>query len=212
MRSSSPTGVRTASTRSCPRCRSIVWWPHSNVARRIFGRQPTALVHTSVAVVGVGVERPLADDRSWLYFPGADVPFYRVTNFAKYAHANVPDGDVERFSSYLTETAHSAGRALPDRIGDRVVSGLVRTGLIDDQTPVVSLTQIDVEYAYPVPTVGRDAALDTIQPWLAARGIYSRGRFGSWRYEIGNMDHAAKMGIDIARHVVSGAAEELWAA
>jgi UDP-galactopyranose mutase len=42
------------------------------------------------------------------------------------------------------------------------------------------------------------------------RGIYSRGRFGSWRYEIGNMDHAAKMGIDAARLLVEGRPEELW--
>ena len=61
-----------------------------------------------------------------------------------------------------------------------------------------------------MPTVGRDAALDTIQPWLAAHGIYSRGRFGSWRYEIGNMDHAVKMGIDVARLIVEGRPEELW--
>jgi hypothetical protein len=41
-------------------------------------------------------------------------------------------------------------------------------------------------------------------------GIYSRGRFGAWRYEMGNMDHAVKMGIDAARHIVTGDTEELW--
>jgi UDP-galactopyranose mutase len=60
-----------------------------------------------------------------------------------------------------------------------------------------------------VPTLGRDAALAVIQPWLDARGIYARGRFGTWRYEIGNMDHAVKMGIDVARRIVSGTPEEL---
>jgi hypothetical protein len=53
-----------------------------------------------------------------------------------------------------------------------------------------------------VPTLGRDRALQTIQPWLREHAIYSRGRFGSWRYESGNMDHAVKMGIDVARHLV----------
>jgi hypothetical protein len=42
------------------------------------------------------------------------------------------------------------------------------------------------------------------------QGIYSRGRFGSWKYEIGNMDHAVKMGIDAARHVTKGTPEEVW--
>jgi hypothetical protein len=40
--------------------------------------------------------------------------------------------------------------------------------------------------------------------------IYSRGRFGSWRYEMGNMDHAVKMGIDAARRIMTGQDEELW--
>ena len=38
------------------------------------------------------VRASLDDDRSWLYFADEDVPFYRVTNFAKYAAANVPGG------------------------------------------------------------------------------------------------------------------------
>jgi hypothetical protein len=42
------------------------------------------------------------------------------------------------------------------------------------------------------------------------QGIYSRGRFGSWKYEIGNMDHAVKMGIDAARLVAEGTPEEVW--
>ena len=77
--------------------------------------------------------------------------------------------------------------------------------------PIASLHTIDVDYAYPMPTLGRDAALAVVQPWLMERDIYSRGRFGSWRYEIGNMDHAAKMGIDVARLLVEGRPEELWA-
>jgi hypothetical protein len=61
-----------------------------------------------------------------------------------------------------------------------------------------------------VPTRERDRALRTIQPWLMERDVYSRGRFGSWRYEMGNMDHAVKMGIDVARLLVEGRPEELW--
>ena len=48
------------------------------------------LVHNSVTIVGIGYAHPLSDDRSWLYFPDAEVPFYRATNFAKYAAANGP--------------------------------------------------------------------------------------------------------------------------
>jgi protoporphyrinogen oxidase len=170
-----------------------------------------SLEHNSVWIVGVGCERPLADDRSWLYFADPAVPFYRVTNFAKYAAANVPGGDTDRYSSYMTETAYSTHRpGNRDSLEQDVVDALISTGMIDADVPIVSLHTIDIEYAYPIPTLERDEALAVVQPWLMERGIYSRGRFGSWRYEIGNMDHAAKMGIDAARLLVEGRPEELW--
>jgi hypothetical protein len=65
-------------------------------------------------------------------------------------------------------------------------------------------------YGYPVPTLGRDAALRTIQPFLMDLGILARGRFGAWRYELGNMDHAVKMGVDAARWLVDGTPEQAW--
>lgn len=170
------------------------------------------LRHNSVRMVGVGVEAPLRDARSWLYFPQPELPFYRVTNFAKYSPANVPYADTTRFSSFMTEVAHSPQRPVR-RAGleERVVEGLRAAGLLEEGTPVRSIHVEEIPYAYPVPTLERDAALARIQPWLMDRGILSRGRFGAWCYEIGNMDHAVKMGIDAARLLVGGE-EELWQA
>jgi UDP-galactopyranose mutase len=169
------------------------------------------LVHNGVYMVGVGYELPLGDDKSWMYFPEDSAPFYRATNFAKYAAANVPDADTSRYSSYMTETSFSSHRPEP-RAGleERVEAGLRASGVVAGAPPVASVHVEEIEYAYPVPTVSRDEALEVIQPWLMERGIFSRGRFGSWRYEIGNMDHAVKMGIDVARRLVTGSAEELW--
>jgi protoporphyrinogen oxidase len=170
-----------------------------------------ALVHNGIQMVGVGLEQPLRDERSWMYFPGRDVPFYRVTNFAKYSPHNVPGGDTARYCAYLTETAYAPGAA-NDRaeLEERVVSGLASAGVVDEAEPLASVHTVDAPYAYPVPTLDRDRALGVVQPWLMQHRIYSRGRFGSWRYEIGNMDHAVKMGIDVARLLVEDRAEELW--
>jgi protoporphyrinogen oxidase len=172
----------------------------------------SALRHNGVYMVGVGYELPRADEKSWMYFPAADVPFYRVTNFAKYAAANVPGGDTSRYCSFMTETAFSENRPVPrDGLEERVESALRGVGLAAGRPEVASVHVERIEYAYPVPTLGRDAALRAIQPWLMERRIFSRGRFGSWRYEIGNMDHAVKMGIDVAHRLLAGEEEELWA-
>ena len=171
----------------------------------------TQLRHNGVYMVGVGYEAPLDDDKSWMYFPQDNTPFYRATNFAKYAPANVPGADIGRYCAYMTETSFSDQKPEP-RAGleDRVEEGLRAAGVVAGRPPVASIHVEQIDYAYPVPTVGRDGALAVIQPWLEEQRVYSRGRFGAWRYEIGNMDHAVKMGIDIAARVVGGAPEVLF--
>ena len=169
------------------------------------------LHHNSVYMVGVGYEAPLADQKSWMYFPQDHAPFYRATNFAKYAPAHVPGSDTSRYCAYMTETACSPDKHVP-RVGleERVEAGLRAGGVINGRPPVASIHVESIDYGYPIPTLKRDASLGLIQPWLIERRILSRGRFGSWRYEMGNMDHAVKMGIDAARRLVGVGNEELW--
>jgi hypothetical protein len=37
--------------------------------------------------------------------------------------------------------------------------------------------------------------------------IWSRGRFGSWRYEVGNQDHSFMLGVEAVDNIVTGAVE-----
>jgi protoporphyrinogen oxidase len=96
-----------------------------------------------------------------------------------------------------------------ERAYEQMLDGLVRAKILDegDRARVVSRYHRLVRYSYPIPTLGRDGALAILQPALAHQGIYSRGRFGAWRYEIGNMDHSVMMGVEVADHVVSGGKE-----
>ena len=208
----------TTTTGEVVRYDHLVWTGALDDLVAVIGGTPSevteaasALVSNSVTVVGVGYETPLVDDRSWLYFPDADVPFYRATNFAKYAAANVPGGRTEQYCSWMTEVASSDYRPL-DREGlaDRVDGALRRLELVPHGAPLASIHVDHIEKAYPVPTLGRDAALAVIHPWLESHDISSRGRFGAWRYELGNMDHAVKMGVDVARRLVDGTSEEAW--
>ena len=97
----------------------------------------------------------------------------------------------------------------PENVLDQVFSGLIRAKMLEegDQSRVVSRYHRFVGYSYPIPTLGRDRALDVLQPALLEKGIYSRGRFGAWRYEIGNMDHSVMMGVEAADNIVSGKEE-----
>jgi UDP-galactopyranose mutase len=161
-------------------------------------------------IVGIGVDRPVDSDQNWIYFPEPDVPFYRVTYLSNYSPHLTARPD--QFS-LLTETSHSRyKREDPQTIVDRVIDGLVSTGLMEpaDRDLVVARWRCSPAMSYPVPTVGRDEALGTIQPWLRQQGVFSRGRFGAWLYEIGNMDHSAMQGVEFVNHVLHGEPESVW--
>jgi UDP-galactopyranose mutase len=161
-------------------------------------------------IVGIGIDRPVDSDKCWIYFPEDDVPFYRVTYLSNYSpYLTAKPGQF----SLLTETSHSAYKHEdPEKIVDRVIDGLVLTGLMreSDRELVVARWRCSPAMTYPVPTVGRDDALGTIQPWLRSRDIWSRGRFGAWLYEIGNMDHSAMQGVEFVNAVLHGEDETVW--
>ena len=79
-----------------------------------------------------------------------------------------------------------------------------------DRMRVVSHYHHAVEYSYPIPTLERDQALAVLQPALLQKGVYSRGRFGAWRYEIGNMDHSVMMGVEAVNHILAGEEEAVF--
>ena len=75
--------------------------------------------------------------------------------------------------------------------------GAVATGLLRADDEIVSLSHTRLERGYPTPTLARDAALARALPWLRDEArVWSRGRFGAWRYELGNQDHALVQGVE----------------
>ena len=158
------------------------------------------LVHNGGLIVGLGIEERRDDSKCWMYFPENNTPFYRVTNFHNYSPFNVPGGDTNRYSSLMCETTYSTCKSIDKTtIIDQTVQGLINSGIFDEsqQKHIVSRYLIDIPYSYPVPTLGRDRALSLIQLCLESRDVYSRGRFGAWKYEVGNMDHSFMQGVEI---------------
>ena len=168
------------------------------------------LAHNNLLVVGLGLKKKIETSKCWIYFTDPEMPCYRATHFSNYSPFNVPNGDTEHYSSVMCEMSFRVGESPdPQKILDQVTTQLIRTNILEesDRGRVVSRYHRTVGYSYPIPTLGRDRALAVLQPALLEKGIYSRGRFGAWRYEIGNMDHSVLMGVEAVNHIVGGEKE-----
>ena len=167
------------------------------------------LKHSSSNIVGVGLRGQASEQlqpKCWMYFPENNCPFYRVTLFSKYAPSNVPD--IGSQFSLMTETSESPQKPISAStlIGE-TIAGLRATKLIGDNDEIISVWSYRAEYGYPTPSLERDSILDEVIPELESLDIYSRGRFGAWKYEVSNQDHSFMQGVEWVDMITNGIPE-----
>jgi protoporphyrinogen oxidase len=168
-------------------------------------------VYSSSHIVGVGLEGQPPESlrtKCWMYFPENRVPFYRATVFSNYSPNNVALPG--RQWSLMAEVSESPEKPVnASTVVDEVVDGFVDCGFID-RASVVSRWHQRLEHGYPTPWHGRDAVLREVEAALQAIGIYSRGRFGAWKYEVSNQDHSVMQGVEAVNHIFFGARERTY--
>lgn len=189
------------------------------------------LFYSTTHVIGVGVRglRPeRIGDKCWLYFPEDNCPFYRATIFSNYSPNNQPaegvalptkqlaDGSKPEdtsarkgpYWSIMLEVSESSMKPVDnDSLLAECIQGLVNTSMLRPTDEIVCTYHRRFDHGYPTPSLERESVLAELLPALQARDIYSRGRFGSWRYEVGNQDHSFMLGVEAADAIVNGAAE-----
>ena len=167
------------------------------------------LKHSGSLIVGVGIRQPAPATRCWMYFPEDNCPFYRCTYLSNYSPEVVPDASTHY--SILAEISCSEHKPEDrDCIVEQTICGLVNSKMItrEDRADIVDTHVIDRDYTYPIPSLERDAALAAIHPFLETKDIFSRGRFGAWRYEVGNMDHSVAQGVEWVNRLLLGEDKE----
>lgn len=189
------------------------------------------LFYSSTHVIGVGLrgERPeRIGDKCWLYFPEDNCPFYRATIFSNYSPYNQPQQDVKLptqqladgskpaskeakagpYWSIMLEVSESSMKPVDQaNLLKDSIQGLVNTEMIKPGDEIVSTYHRRFDHGYPTPSLEREGVLKQLLPALQAKDIWSRGRFGSWRYEVGNQDHSFMLGVEAADNIVNGAVE-----
>jgi len=153
------------------------------------------LRHSVTHVVGVGFKGPLPsflEDKSWMYFPGLIPPFYRITPLSRYAGL-AP----ENTFSLLCEAADQPHEVRDkDKIIDLTIKSICLLFNIDEKR-VCSVFYEQLPYGYPIPSLERNDILKKVIPEFEKHSIYSRGRFGGYKYEVANQDHSFMQGIEL---------------
>ena len=169
-------------------------------------KEEPRLTITPTFVVGLGIRgTPSTEmkDTCWEYFPDPDVPFYRATVFSNYSPHHVP-AQGGPYWSLLLEQSGTAPSI------DACIAACRKLGMLTASDVVVSRVTASLPCGYPVPTLQRQAALDEWIPRLDKLHIYSRGRFGGFKYEVANQDHSFMQGVEVADRVMSGRKEIVY--
>lgn len=145
-----------------------------------------------------------------LYFIEDNCPFYRATIFSNYSPFNQPSEEVKLstiqlangqkplssspqpgpYWSIMLEVSESSYKPVNhETLLEDCVKGLIATDLLEPEDEIVSTYVRRFEHGYPTPSLERDGALAEVLPYLLDKDILSRGRFGAWKYEVGNQDH-----------------------
>lgn len=67
------------------------------------------------------------------------------------------------------------------------------------------------DHGYPTPSLVRESQLKVLLPALKDDfNIWSRGRFGSYRYEVANQDHSFMIGVEAVDGILFGTVRTLF--
>lgn len=168
------------------------------------------LLYSSSHIVGIGLRGQAPESlqtKCWMYFPEQDCPFYRVTVFSNYSPYNVPEPGKQW--SLMCETSESSFKPVQaETLLEETIKGLKNTKMISNSDEIVSTWYFKANKGYPTPSLTRDKILAKANEVFEKREIYSRGRFGQWRYEISNQDHTFMQGWEWAEKIELGREEK----
>jgi hypothetical protein len=113
--------------------------------------------------------------------------------------------DKDNHYSLLCETSYSEFKPVDGRrIVEDTIQGLINAGMIKeaDRKDICDTWTYHADYSYPTPSVERDSILSQVIPYLEKHGVYSRGRFGMWKYEVSNTDHTLMQGVELINRLL----------
>nr|CAD2198071.1 unnamed protein product [Meloidogyne enterolobii] len=193
------------------------------------------LKHSTVILVGIGLfggKNDFVKKLSWAYYPRKEILFYRCTIISNFSEELIPkcsssssssssssnliEDKNNQFWSVLCEIGQSSDKELPleneqkNKIFDKIIKDLISVGIINKKENICSKWIKCLPFGYPIPTKERDFILKECHKYLEKLQIYSRGRFGGWKYELSNQDVCFQIGIELIDKIFLNIPENLY--
>jgi protoporphyrinogen oxidase len=144
------------------------------IARTGLNHDPSVFSWNKVLVFNLGFDRKGPRDVHWTYYPSRDVSFYRVGFYDNIFGADRMSLYVELGLAADAVVDIAAARA-------RVLEDLRKVSLVTDHQLVAEHVVV-MDPAYVHITQASNAAVAQLRSSLAARGVYTIGRYGGWTY------------------------------
>lgn len=153
---------------------------------------------TSVMCINLGIERPQWTDKTWIYFPEKEFPFYRIGFQSNLSKHMVPRG----CSSLYIEVSHKPEKKpnLKKTLAE-TIKGIRRADILRHEDKIININVSALPFAYVVYDAQRTPAVNCIQQFLSKHGIISTGRYGGWKYSY--MEEAILDGKKAAEQILT---------
>ena len=210
---------------TCMEYKKMIITTPLDLTLKMTGRPDLAdrLNYSSTHIIGIGIRGVHAlGNKCWMYFPEDNTPFYRCTVFSNYSVNNCPppttllptlrvgenlvtDASPKPgpYWSLMFEISASEKHKTVDEINivDDTIAAAVGVGLISQFSEIVSVYHRRLQRGYPTPHLNRNSALADAEHFLRSNDIWSRGRFGAWKYEVSNPDHSLMQGVEAVDNI-----------
>jgi protoporphyrinogen oxidase len=144
---------------------------------------------TSIFVLNLGIKvgefpprrwgRSKFRDMHWVYYPEESVIFYRTGFPTSFSMDVAPS---QRISIYAEIAYSDAKKIDKEKAASKAIDDLKRCGIIADESEIEVYLPMDIKYGYAIYDTNRRRAVQLIKDYLERFGIYSIGRYGSWKY------------------------------
>ena len=155
------------------------------------------LKHISIRNVNIGIDRPNATEKHWVYYP-EDTIFHRI-----FVQGNAsPECNPPGGFGFTCEISYSPWKPLPvdgDALIKRAIEDCIKVGMIKPEDKILAANLTDMPYAYVVYDHQRAHNVETCKKWLEQYDITLAGRYSEWEYY--NSDHAFLAGKKAAEKI-----------